>query len=521
MRYCHALAWGSAEAREGVVEQRRRSSRRRSAKRIGSDITQAPESSDPRPAGESSEESASSRSRGARSRRARRATGPLRSGRVELSGEEIAGRRARRREGRTKTIVLRVLAVMALLFVAAGAYAAVFIAQVNRDLTTEDTGTIAALTKPVFKKKSKAGIFESPDPFNILLLGVDGQGKEGDTRSDTIIVARVVPKDKRVWMLSIPRDTRADIPGYGHMKINKAYQLGGPSLAIKTVREFLGIPVNHYMQVNVNGFKRIVEVLGGVWIDVDVEIDDKKAAGANVGKAGSHIDKGYQLLNPDQALVYVRSRDFPDADFARMRHQQTFFKALAKQSTSITNIWKLPKVVREVAKFTKSTLGVSELFNIARALYGMNDKGIDTATVTGEWRSPFIWTDEELKQDLVERMMAGKPLEDTAATVVPADVIVEVRNGYTAEGVAREAAAALTLAGFELGEVANAKRNNYEHTLVIYDSPGKAPAEAVVAALGQGQVAQNMGDYEFDGDVLVIVGADWSPVSTGKTPTVR
>ena len=85
------------------------------------------------------------------------------------------------------------------------------------------------------------------EPFNILLLGADGRKGETAYRSDTIVVAHVDPQQKKVWMLSIPRDTRVLIPGHGYQKINAAHSFGGPPLTIKVVKEFTGLPIEHYM----------------------------------------------------------------------------------------------------------------------------------------------------------------------------------------------------------------------------------------------------------------------------------
>lgn len=403
----------------------------------------------------------------------------------------------------------------AVLFVMLGAvavWAFLFINSVNNDLTHADPKAVAALTGP---PKSVAKSEPVPEAFNMLLLGTDNQGAEGDSRADTILFARVDPADKKVWLLSLPRDTRVEIPGSGHAKLNKAYTLGGAALTIDTVEKLLGVPVNHYMEVNVNGFKRIVDVLGGVWINVDTKIDDPKAAAANPGHEGQLIEPGYQELTPAQALVYVRSRDFLDADFTRMRHQQEFFKAIAKQSMKIGNLLKIPSLVRETSRFTQTDFTVGQLVKIARSLRGVSDERLYTATLTGEWRSPFVYTDETLKKDLLARMMAGRAFEEstTAGVAVPEDVSVSVRNGSGLAGAATKAAATLTSRGFDVREIGNAKRSNYAKTLVVYKDQ-TADAQAVVNEIGQGQIVENAGRYDFGTDVLVVVGKDWNPVKS-------
>ena len=421
-----------------------------------------------------------------------------------------------RQKHRVRRVLLIVLAVFLVLVVAAGAWAWTFINAVNGDLRHSDPKVAKALT-PVTQPTKK--LSPAPAPFTILLLGTDNRGVAGDARTDSILLARVDPAKKRVWLLSLPRDTRAEISGDGVGKLNKAYTLGGAAATIDTVEKLLGVPVNHYMEVNVNGFKRIVEVLGGVWVDVDVEIDDPKAAAANPGREGQHIEPGYQKLSPAEALVYVRSRDFPDADFTRMRHQQEFFKAIAKQSITFGNVFKIPKLVRETSRFTLTDMSVGELVRIARSLRGISDESLDTATLPGEWRSPYVWLDEEAKADLVTRMTAGRSFEDSTVVgvSVPSDTAVSVRNGSGTAGVATKAGAMLSNGGFDVQEISNAKRSNYPTTLIIYGE-NRAEAQAVTNQLGQGQLVQDGGQYKYTTDVLVVIGQDFDASAKPKVP---
>lgn len=361
---------------------------------------------------------------------------------------------------------------------------------------------------------------EPKEPFTILLTGNDARKGEEVARADTIILAKVDPKAKKIWMLSIPRDTRVEIPGHGVRKINAARELGGAddgdALLIETVKEFTGIPINYYMDVSFLGFVKAVDTLGGLWIDVDVEIDDWKAASHSKNHRASHIDPGYQLLDGEHALTFVRSRDFPDADFTRMKHQQEFFKALVKQMTRPGNVLKVPSVVSGISKNVVSTLPMGDVVSIARSLQGMDPDALQTATITGEWRSPYVWPDEERKAMLIDAFISGGSFDGSAKPdtgIDPAGVTVTVRNGAGLEGVASSAAAVLTGAGFNVTNVGNANQFVYDRTLVVYDEE-RALADTVLKALPKGEVVASRGMYEFSTDVLVVVGKDWSSVST-------
>lgn len=408
-----------------------------------------------------------------------------------------------RRRRRVKMALMAAAAVVVVLALGAAVWAYTFVLGVEKTMhrgANADPRVEAALTE-----------VEATEPFTVLLMGVDRRPKEKYSRTDTMLLARVDPKTKKVTMVSIPRDTKVEVPGYGTEKINSAYYHGGPALAVETVEGFLDVPINHYMAVNFDGFKSVVDAMGGIYIDVDVEIDDWKAASGTPNHRAKHIDAGYQLLDGEHALTYVRSRDLPDADFGRMRHQQTFFKALARQSVRFSNWYRLPGVVKEFAKHTTTDMTVGEMLGVLRAMRGITDQNLQTATLAGEWRSPYVHTDPKVKAALANALRTGADIEATRsaeATLAPSSVSVTVRNGAGVGGVAADAAAKLKKAGFKVGEVGNANQFVYDETLVVYEDDSRL-AEAVVDALGRGKVVQSRGMYSFGTDVLVVVGKDW------------
>jgi polyisoprenyl-teichoic acid--peptidoglycan teichoic acid transferase len=350
------------------------------------------------------------------------------------------------------------------------------------------------------------------EPFNILLLGSDARPEEEAARADTIIVARVDPGAKRIWMLSIPRDTRVEIPDNGVNKINAANYLGGPALMIDTVEEFLGMPIHHYMEVDFNGFQGIVDAMGGIYVNVEQEIDDWRAASHSPSNRAKHIEPGYQLLDGEHALTFVRSRDFPDADFTRMKHQQEFFKALASQSMRWSNVLKLPGMAREFARNVSTDMGVGQILSIAQGLRGIDSTNVQTATLPGEWRSPYIVPDVEMKEYLVGQVLSDGDIEerpDEEALLSPADVSVAIRNGGGIAGSAAMAAERLRARGFDIREVGNANQFVYEETLVVYTDNEEA-ARLVARQLKTDRLVPSRGMYSFDADILVVVGADWA-----------
>lgn len=171
------------------------------------------------------------------------------------------------------------------------------------------------------------------DTITILALGVDANyGRRGfvtfdHTRSDTMMVARLDLRQKRAFLISIPRDTYVEIPGRrGRSKINAANAYGGPELAKATVENMLGVEIDYVATLNYQGFRRLVDEVGGVWVDVEKNMKYTDRA------AGLYIDlkKGPQVLNGEQAMGYVRFRH-TDNDFLRGKRQQKFLLALQRR----------------------------------------------------------------------------------------------------------------------------------------------------------------------------------------------
>ena len=167
-------------------------------------------------------------------------------------------------------------------------------------------------------------------PQTILVLGSDGRyGEKGlPVRSDTMIVVRLDPTQNATAIMSIPRDLKVQIPGVGTDRINAAYATGGPRLAVRTVKQLLGIPISHVVNVNFNGFQRAVNRLGCVYVDVDRRyFNDRGGPG---GYATINLKPGYQKLCGSDSLDYVRYRHTDD-DFVRAARQQEFLRQAKNQ----------------------------------------------------------------------------------------------------------------------------------------------------------------------------------------------
>lgn len=187
----------------------------------------------------------------------------------------------------------------------------------------------------------------------VLLLGNDRRPGQSRARSDTILLARLNSQDKSVLLLSIPRDTRTEVPGYGLTKINHAAAYGGVPLTIQTVKDFTGLPVHHYVLIDFEGFGSVVDALGGVEMMVDRP--------ARI-PGGRTIAPGFQLLDGDAALAVVRNRKaYADGDFARIRAQQAFLSAMAKRASQPGNATRIPSVIDSAAQHVETDMSIREM----------------------------------------------------------------------------------------------------------------------------------------------------------------
>jgi LCP family protein required for cell wall assembly len=189
-----------------------------------------------------------------------------------------------------------------------------------------------------------------------LVLGIDDV--QGSKRSDTIIVLNLNKSRNRIGVLSIPRDAYIELPKYGYTKINHAYAFGGVQLVKDTVSRFLEIPIHHYVVLNMDGVRQMVDRIGGI------EIDIKKRM-YYVDHAGDlYIDfkPGYQKVGGKQAIEYLRYRQDLGSDLGRIQRQQEFVSAVADKMLSPLYVFRLPQIIRDLIRYVDTDLTTGQMF---------------------------------------------------------------------------------------------------------------------------------------------------------------
>jgi polyisoprenyl-teichoic acid--peptidoglycan teichoic acid transferase len=282
----------------------------------------------------------------------------------------MSSRLDKKTKKKKKNWVKVLIGAFLILFVAVGAYAFT----VYNSLTNAVETMHAPIDREKSDKRTEQVELEKAQPFSVLLLGVDE--REGDRgRSDSIIVLTVNPNTNSVKMLSIPRDTRTEIVGKGTQdKINHAYAFGGVEMSIATVENFLDIPIDYYVQINMEGFKDIVDAVGGVTVDNDLDFNYE----------GTSFPKGELTLNGEKALKYSRMRyEDPRGDFGRQLRQRQVIKAIIDEGASLSSLTNFGNIFQALGTNVKTDLTFDEMVTI-QSKYRSAANEMEQLTIAGQ-----------------------------------------------------------------------------------------------------------------------------------------
>jgi LCP family protein required for cell wall assembly len=391
-----------------------------------------------------------------------------------------------------------------------------------------------------------------PDqPTVALVLGYDrrthGVDAGGASRSDTIMLVRADPKKQVISMLSFPRDLVVDIPGCRGTgpfrgRINEAYTYCGPKGTLNTVKQLTHIPVNYIVTVNFQGFMKIVDKVGGVYIDVDHRYLNDNASGVDT-YATIDLHPGYQRLKGQDALDFVRFRH-TDSDLYRVVRQQEFVKAFKQQ---VSGFWSLPKIPGIVNAITDNvevgvgggkSLDVATLYSYAKLAYGLPSGNFQQVQIQGlsgynelaaaegsidDAVDTFLSPDVTAPEKAATAALGRKPKRATGPP--PSEVTIEVLNGNGIAGAADDAAYRLAQRGYKVVNSGNADKFDYFESEIFYDSTnpdGAAAAKQLGDLFGDAKVAAAPGDVQLTTMLRVVVGQTFhgtlSPGPRDETP---
>lgn len=367
-------------------------------------------------------------------------------------------------------------------------------------------------------RKVTAPVLPDQSAVNVLLIGSDVRDGETNGRSDTLLLVRMDPRNQFISMLSIPRDLLVNIPGYGQSKINAAYSYS-TATAIQTVSQLTGQDINYYVRVDFQAFATVVNELGGVFIDVDRHYHNQNTGGAS-NFAPIDIEAGYQKLNGNDALDYVRFRHY-DTTYHRAARQQTFLTELKRQLKDAGPFKNFATVRKVLGKGIEMDITDRKTFTslLNLALTVPKDRMVRMEIQGSDAMDPSlgsiqIATPEEIDNKVAEWLSPQFEASKTAPKAKvpsPAQLHVTVLNGN-----------GQLLAAESMGELLAAKRYNVHvggnaedfefPTTTVYWAPGMQDAAKRLRNQigGDTRIAALSRKASGGNDLAVVVGHDFT-----------
>ena len=483
---------------------------------------------------------------------------PLPASRTELAsgrfGPVVHGGR-RRRPGKldVRRIAVAVVAMVAVLALSAVGTAGALLVVSQRSMERIDLGNVGdhdADGDPQQAVGSDGGTVvdfdEVTEPTTILVVGTDsrsnlseeqllalGTEDDGGTNlTDTIMLVQVDPARDAAALLSFPRDLYIRRCNGTKGKINAAYAIGeaieeggGPECLVDTIEDATGIPVDHYVQVDLAGFINAVDAIGGVTFHVQEPLRDVAA--------GLDIDAGCVTFDGARALAFVRARKI-DNDFGRIARQQRFLREMIDKVTSagvLLNPVRLFSLVNEVGASltTDSGFGLAQQRDLAFSLRNLDPEALATRTVPGDIAmvdgASVVIPDEERAERLFEAFRDGRLIPEQPQSTPPAQAPSEeppalppeeveplvVLNGAGTTGLASQTSALLESAGYTVASTADADRFGIARTRVEYPPGARTDAESVASALAGIGVEARLVNGDAGDDLTIVLGEDLDP----------
>lgn len=322
---------------------------------------------------------------------------PIQEQKSSLKRDNKYNKKKKRKKKNVKKIILLSVSSILIFFIGFSiTYASLLFAKVNTQKLPTDNASLGISEEDLADIKRRLG---DDEIMNIALFGIDTRNPAEITRSDSIIIATIDYKHKKIKLSSILRDTRVNIDGHGKQKLNHAYSLGGPELAVKTLNQNFGLDIREFVTINFWGLEEIVDNLGGVTIDV--KEDEVKEINKYV-KELCNIDhkeytpvtkSGKQVLNGRQATAYGRIRYVGNDDFERTDRQRRVLEQMFNKIVS-AGVTKYPKIVDAVLPHITTSFDKGDILSLGTLFLTSGIKDIEQARfpVNGYWDNLKIGT---------------------------------------------------------------------------------------------------------------------------------
>ncbi len=366
------------------------------------------------------------------------------------------------------------------------------------------------------------------DAVNVLLLGSDRRGGRA-YRTDTIIVASIHSQARAAALLSIPRDLYVYLPGYNMQRINAALPLGnnfdypggGRAMLSDTILYNLGIPIHYYAQVDMSGFRRVIDHLGGITVHVTCSYTDWRLDSPDLNPEDADnwslytVPAGVVRMDGDLTLWYARSRA-RSSDFDRARRQQEVLRAIHRQALQLNLIPKIPQLYGEMVDAVSTDMSLTDLLRLAPQAARIHPSRIRSRFIGRDqvtsWRTPTGGQVLLPEPDAVRRLLESTFEFERADPIVPENPItVEVVDASSREGWAQLAAERLTYAGFEPRVLRLEAEPRATH-LIDYGLAASDASLDLLSALGLPASVLTEAEGSSDGAAFrLVVGDDYDP----------
>ena len=370
---------------------------------------------------------------------------------------------------------------------------------------------------------------EKEDRINVLILGVGGENHEGPYLTDTIILASLKPSNKKVALLSIPRDLYVPVPGFGWQKINAANALSmsqgknGAELTSQVVSNVFEQPIHYYLTIDFNNFEKAVDLLGGLEINIEKSFKDYQFPGPNFTYRVVSFEAGPQLMDGKRVLQYVRSRHGTNNegnDFARSARQQKIILSI-KDKIVKEEILKKPGKMLELYNLLnrgiKTNLDFEDIIELGKFVLDVDSDKIMTRVLTTDKNGPLrseIGLDgafilKPKTGNFEDLSLIAANIFETEKEVALSSKIV-ILNGTWREGLALEISEKLEGLGFEVVKIGNTLKKDYQETLIYSNSQETTDSISNLGKILNAKIEREIpADLKSDleeGDILVVLG---------------
>ncbi len=349
---------------------------------------------------------------------------------------------------------------------------------------------------------------ESDGTFWLLMAA--SLGESADNAADELMLVRMDPQNHTAITLAIPGNAYVTLPSGSKGLLNSLDAVTKPGTLVSAVEQFAGVDIHAYAHISADGLVELVDSLDGIEVTIPEEVDDPSAGSL-------FLSAGEQVLDGQEALYWCRAKNYVGGQQSRSRNiaqvSQVLMSKVAAQGT-----WGLVAFMDDFADAVNLSMGVPNLFDYlpyAASLTRIQDRpvGVMPGVVQKLDGQQIVVPQEDAWLDMVDRVSAGQePDVDSSAIVdaVDKNFTISINNGSGITGAAGAAQDILTNRGFTVESIGNTSASVYEETLIVYkDDKFASQAEALVAALGNGRPVYNSVHYDFDTDVMIVIGTDW------------